>query len=148
MKPFWEIKSLTELDAAEWESLCDGCGRCCLRKLEDPDSGEISYTDVACRLLDTGNCRCRDYPNRHRRIEDCVRLDPNDLAPLAWMPSSCAYRLVAEKKPLPDWHPLVSGSARSVQDAGISVSGRVISEAHVHEDEVEFRIIDWVRTRT
>jgi uncharacterized cysteine cluster protein YcgN (CxxCxxCC family) len=145
-KRFWEDKSLGEMSRDEWESLCDGCGRCCLRKLEDEDTGEIAYTDVSCRLLDTASCRCRNYGRRLDLVEDCVRLTPKRLEQLRWMPSTCAYRLLYEGKPLPDWHPLLSGSATSVHAAGISVRGRATSEEHVHDDAVESRIIHWVRT--
>lgn len=145
-KPFWETKSLADLNRREWESLCDGCGRCCLRKLEDPDSGQIAYTDVACRLLDTGSCRCRNYDRRTELVADCVRLRPGDREQLEWMPSTCAYRLLDAGKPLPDWHPLISGSDRSVHEAGISVRERCVSEEFVHEDEIEFRIVDWIST--
>lgn len=143
-KPFWETKSLTQLSQEEWESLCDGCGRCCLRKLEDPGSGEISYTDVACRLLDSDNCRCRDYERRLDIVKDCVSLQPRNHEQLDWMPSTCAYRLLNAGKPLADWHPLVSGSCQSVHAAGISVRERSVSEEFVHEDEIELRIVDWV----
>ena len=145
-KPFWETKSLGEMTREEWESLCDGCGLCCLRKLEDEESGEIAYTDVACRLLDCETCRCTDYRRRHALVDDCVALTPGDLKPLRWMPSTCAYRLLDEGRGLPDWHPLVTGSDRSVHAAGISVRGRCVSEAHVDEDEIEARVVDWVST--
>jgi uncharacterized cysteine cluster protein YcgN (CxxCxxCC family) len=144
MKPFWERKSLDEMTQREWESLCDGCGRCCLRKLEDEDTGEIAYTDVACRLLDRTSCRCTRYAQRTTLVDDCVALTPDDRLTLGWMPSTCAYRLLDEGKPLPDWHPLVSGSAESVHTAGISVRGRCLSEADVHEDEIPERLIDWI----
>lgn len=146
MKPFWETKSLEEMSQQEWESICDGCGRCCLHKLEDPESGEIAYTDVACRLLDCDTCRCRDYSNRAAMVEDCVRLVPGDRQQLKWMPSTCAYRLLDAGRPLPDWHPLISGSDKSVHDAGISIRSRAVPENQIHEDEIEFRIIDWVDT--
>jgi uncharacterized cysteine cluster protein YcgN (CxxCxxCC family) len=142
-KPFWQTRTLAELSKAEWESLCDGCGRCCLRKLEDSNSGQIAYTDVSCRLLDTDTCRCRNYARRTELVADCVELTPDDLDMLEWMPSTCAYRLLHSGKPLPDWHPLVSGSAESVHAAGIAVTGRCVSEEFVHEEEIEFRIIDW-----
>ncbi|MDP6788561.1 MAG: YcgN family cysteine cluster protein [Rhodospirillales bacterium] len=127
-KPFWRRKSLAEMTPGEWESLCDGCAKCCLHKLEDARSGEISCTNVACRLLDIDTCRCTDYSGRSRLVDDCVRLDPGNVSELTWMPSSCAYRLVAEGKDLPGWHPLVSGDPGSVHRAGRSVKGRVVFE--------------------
>lgn len=136
--PFWKTKSLTQLDAAEWESLCDGCGRCCLIKMEEEDSGEYYFTDVACRLFDAGTCRCKDYENRDSQVPDCVRLTPENAGELGWMPPSCAYRLVAEGKDLPSWHPLVSGSSDSVVEAGASVKGRV------HGLEDSFSLVDLV----
>lgn len=129
--PFWKGKSLAEMTEAEWESLCDGCAKCCLVKLQDDDTGEVAYTRLACRLLDLTSCRCSDYGNRARRVPDCVVLTPERITELAWMPSTCAYRLLAEGKDLPDWHPLVTGNAESVHDAGISVYGRVRSEVGV-----------------
>ena len=141
--PFWERKALREMTAQEWESLCDGCGRCCLLKLLDEDSGRVDYTDVACRLLDVGSCRCVDYPNRRRRVRDCVRLTPEKLEELTWMPSTCAYRLLHEGRPLYWWHPLVSGDPDSVRAAGISVAGRVVSEKQVRDEDLEDHIVDW-----
>nr|WP_084028120.1 YcgN family cysteine cluster protein [Magnetospirillum gryphiswaldense] len=126
--PFWRTKAMSALSRDEWESLCDGCGKCCLHKLEDEDSGEIHFTNVACRLLNVVTCACKDYPNRRDHVPDCVQLDPDKAAELRWLPSTCAYRLVAENKPLPWWHPLVSGNANSVHEAGASVRGRAISE--------------------
>ncbi|MFG1464271.1 YcgN family cysteine cluster protein [Xanthobacter sp. DSM 24535] len=123
--PFWQTTPLARMTAVEWESLCDGCGRCCLVKLEDEDSGEIAYTDVICRLFETHSCRCSDYPNRQEHVSDCVRLTPEAVAELSWLPPTCAYRLLDEGKTLPWWHPLVSGSAETVHDAGISVRGKV-----------------------
>lgn len=127
-EPFWRAKRLEEMNQAEWESLCDGCGKCCLNKLEDIDTGELAYTNVACRLLDLGTCRCTRYADRNRLVPDCVALTPDNVGALVWMPSTCAYRLLAEGKDLPDWHPLVSGDPDSVHRAGISVRGRAISE--------------------
>lgn len=124
-EPFWRVKPLAAMDAAEWESLCDGCGRCCLVKLEDEDTGQVAYTDVACRLLDTATCRCADYENRSAQVADCVRLTPEAVTSLAWLPPTCGYRLVAEGKDLPFWHPLVSGDPASVAAAGIAVAGKV-----------------------
>ena len=142
-EPFWRRKSLAEMTAAEWESLCDGCGKCCLVKLEDADSGDIHHTDVACHLLDLGNCRCGNYPRRKEIVEDCVVLTPDSIGELAWMPSTCAYRLVAEGKDLAWWHPLVSGDPESVHRAGISVRGRAVSERRVPDAELEDHIVEW-----
>jgi uncharacterized protein len=142
-KPFWERKSLGDLTRDEWESLCDGCGKCCLRKLEDADTGEVHYTDVACRLLDTTRCRCRRYADRRDVVADCAALTPDNVTSFAWLPSSCAYRVLAEGKPLEWWHPLVSGDRETVHRAGISIRGRATSETHVQEDDIEQRIVDW-----
>ncbi|MDA0991245.1 MAG: YcgN family cysteine cluster protein [Verrucomicrobia bacterium] len=128
-QPFWQRKRLTEMTDAEWESLCDGCAKCCVHKLEDEDTGEIEYTNLACRLLDLHACRCSDYANRHTLVPACIRLKP-DAIPY-WMPETCAYRLVAEGQDLPDWHPLKTGDKESVHRAGISVRGCVISEAEL-----------------
>lgn len=142
---FWESKTLSELNDEEWEALCDGCARCCLVKLEDVDTGEIHYTDVVCRYLDSRACRCTSYSTRTEAVPDCVRLRPDNLDELEWMPPTCAYRLLHEGKPLADWHPLVSGDPRSVHTAGISVRGRCISEEHVHRDDVIERVIHWAK---
>jgi uncharacterized cysteine cluster protein YcgN (CxxCxxCC family) len=147
-KPFWETKSLAEMSRAEWESLCDGCGRCCLRKLEDEETGAIAYTDVACRLLNRATCRCTRYAQRLTLVEDCVGLAPGDRDKLKWMPSTCAYRLLDAGEPLPDWHPLIAGSDQSVHAAGISVRGRCTSEEFVHDDDIESRIVFWVSAST
>jgi uncharacterized cysteine cluster protein YcgN (CxxCxxCC family) len=142
--PFWRRKSLADMTSGEWESLCDGCGRCCLNKLEDEDTGRIYYTDVGCRLLDGTTCRCKDYDNRSEAVDDCVRLSPDNIAELDWLPPSCAYRLVAHGRDLYWWHPLVSGDPDSVHAAGISVRGRVgISEADLGEEDYEDRIVSW-----
>lgn len=139
--PFWERKTLRQMSPAEWEALCDGCGRCCLHKLEDADTGELWFTDVACRLLDLGSCRCSDYEHRRRQVPDCVRLSPDTVDDLSWLPSTCAYRLLSEGNPLAWWHPLVSGDPDTVHQAGISVRGRVVTETRVKD--LQHRIVDW-----
>ena len=134
-EPFWRSKRLSEMTPKEWESLCDGCGQCCLHKLEDSDTGAIAVTEVACAYLDLETCRCRDYANRSRNVPDCVTLTPGNIANLNWMPETCAYRLLAEGKELAWWHPLVSGDPGTVAAAGISVRGKAISEAEVGDLE-------------
>ncbi|MCV0397652.1 MAG: YcgN family cysteine cluster protein [Rhizobiaceae bacterium] len=139
VQPFWKTKSLEEMSKAEWESLCDGCGKCCLAKLEDEDSGDIHWTSVACRLFDAGLCRCRDYENRRSKVVDCVVLTPEKVRAIKWLPDSCAYRLIAQGKDLADWHPLVSGDPESVHRAGISMRGRVTAlETDMARDEDYF----------
>lgn len=139
--PFWEKKSLSEMSHKEWESLCDGCARCCLLKLEDFDTAEVSYTDIACKLLDIGACHCSDYKNRGQSVPDCVILKPENIEDLKWMPSSCAYRRIAEGKKLSWWHPLISGDNKTVHEAGISVRGKVVTE--LRGDKPENRIVTW-----
>jgi uncharacterized protein len=142
--PFWVTKSLEEMNPQEWESLCDGCGRCCLVKLEDEDDASLYFTDVACRLFDASTCRCSDYTNRATRVPDCVTLTPKEVRSLRWLPPTCAYRLLAEGRELEDWHPLISGDPMSVIKAGISVKGAVYaSEDDVNVDEMKARIRDW-----
>jgi uncharacterized protein len=142
--PFWRTKRLTEMTAAEWESLCDGCGRCCLNKLEEEDTGRIYFTDVGCKLLDAESCRCGDYARRDEKVPDCVRLTPHNVSRLAWLPPTCAYRLVAEKRDLYWWHPLVSGDPHTVHAAGVSVRGKVpLSEEQVPDDQLEDHIVSW-----
>lgn len=148
MTYFWEEKSLAQMSRAEWESLCDGCAKCCLHKFEDETStgpgAEIYYTDVACHLLDLDTCRCGDYPQRVSQVAECLYLTPAALKNAHWLPTSCAYRLLSEGKPLAPWHPLLSGVAESVHRAGISVRGRAVSEDYIHPDDVETRIVHWV----
>lgn len=144
---FWERYPLAALNTAEWEALCDGCGRCCLHKLEYEDSGEIDYTDVACRLLDLSTARCSDYAGRRAQVPDCVQLTPDNLASINWLPATCAYRRLHEGRGLPRWHPLLSGSAETVARAGISVAGRVLPETAVDEDELDEHVIRWIRMR-
>ncbi|AMX03221.1 YcgN family cysteine cluster protein [Microbulbifer thermotolerans] len=143
-KNFWQSKSLGQMSDAEWEALCDRCGRCCLHRLEDEESGEIYSTNVACRLLDTHSCRCRDYAQRKREVPDCIQLRAVSGGGFSWLPATCAYRTLAEGRQLAAWHPLVSGRAESVHEAGISVRGRVISEELVHPDDFEEHIVRWV----
>ena len=141
---FWNTKELSELSTEEWESLCDGCGRCCLQKLEDSDTGQLFYTNLACRLLDQNTCRCRDYPRRLQRVSGCIELRPTAKEQFSWLPHSCAYRRLAERRPLPGWHPLLSGTPESVRDAGISVAGNTVCETGVSPDDIEDYIIDWI----
>ena len=140
---FWRTKTLEEMSRDEWESLCDGCGRCCLLKLEDEDTGEIAYTDIHCRLFDPDTCKCGNYALRKQLVKGCVILTPETIEDdKEWMPSTCAYRLLAEGKDLLSWHPLVSGRAESVEEAGISVRGLTVPEYEVDEEDYEDRIIE------
>ncbi len=139
--PFWKTKRLDEMSEAEWESLCDGCGRCCLHKLRYEQTEALAFTNVACRLLDLGTCRCGDYPNRRERVPDCVQLTPEALREIDWLPPSCAYRRIAEGKDLLWWHPLVSGDPETVHAAGISVRGRAVSEKRA--GPLEHHVVDW-----
>ncbi|MEN3930428.1 YcgN family cysteine cluster protein [Microvirga sp. W0021] len=142
--PFWQRKSLEELNTQEWESLCDGCGKCCLVKLEDEDTDEIYYTDVACTLFNPETCTCRDYTNRQKKVADCVKLTPKAVKTISWLPPSCAYRLVADGKDLPSWHPLVSGNRNGATMAGASVHGKVAGiEDDYTTEELLDRIVEW-----
>jgi uncharacterized protein len=141
---FWKTKTLEEMSSAEWESLCDGCARCCLEKLEDEDTGKIYFTHVSCRLLDAGLCACKDYPNRSAQVPDCVRLTPENVRTINWLPPSCGYRLVAEGRDLYWWHPLVSGDPNTVHEAGVSVRGRVRgTENEIPDADLEDHIVQW-----
>lgn len=141
MKPFWETKTLAEMTETEWESLCDGCGRCCLVVLEDDDEPGAYYeTKVACRLFDAQKRRCTDYPNRHARVPDCVKLTPQNAGALAWLPATCAYRRLARGEGLADWHPLISGDPKTVARAGVAVSKSVRNEDDVDIVDIE----DWM----
>lgn len=140
--PFWKTKRLDEMSRREWESLCDGCGKCCLHKLEDEATGAIAVTDVACAWLDVRTCRCTDYRNRQRNVPDCVKLTPQAIPKLAWLPETCGYRLVHEGKDLEWWHPLVSGDPETVHAAGMSVRGGAVSENAV--DDLEEHVTHWL----
>jgi len=144
MAKFWETKTLTQMTPQEWESLCDGCAKCCLLKLEDEDSGDIAYTRLHCTLLDEGTCRCSDYENRKAKVPDCVILTPKNVSELKWMPRTCSYRLIHEGKPLPDWHHLISGESERVHTGGHSIKGKTVSEDTVFDEEEQMDwIVDW-----
>ena len=132
------------MSSIEWESLCDGCAKCCLHKLEDEDTGDIFFTNVACQLLDLESCQCRDYENRLAKVPDCLKLTPENLSQQDWLPKTCTYRLLHEGKPLPSWHHLVSGNEQSVHLSGMSVRGRVVTEQSVQPDDMEDHIVHWV----
>ncbi len=139
--PFWQTKTLEEMTREEWESLCDGCGRCCLHKLRYDVDNSLGHTNVACRLLDLDACRCTRYDTRHRYVPDCVTLTPAEVRAIDWLPPSCGYRLLAEGKPLQWWHPLVSGSAETVHEAGVSVRGRAVGERAA--GPLDHHLVDW-----
>ena len=143
-KPFWETKTLEQMNVAEWESLCDGCGLCCLIRFEDEDTGEITPTRVSCKLFDAELCRCTDYAGRKRHVPDCIKLTPYNIDELMWMPKSCAYRRLHEGKDLPEWHPLITGDPESTHKAGVSVRGQTVSEASLShaEDAMDFAAPD------
>lgn len=140
---FWETTPFSKLSRKEWEALCDGCGKCCLNKLEDEDTGEVALTCVACRLLDDTTCHCAQYDIRHQFVPECITLDPGTIKDhMYWLPQTCAYRLVYEGRPLYDWHPLVSGSSETVHSAGVSMRGLTYSEYEVADDDWENYIIE------
>lgn len=139
--PFWKTKTLAEMSVEEWESLCDGCGRCCLHKVRYDGSGALGFTNVACRLLNLETAQCSDYTHRRRKVPDCVQLTAADLEEIDWLPPSCAYRLIDEGKPLAWWHPLVSGDPQTVHTAGVSIRGRALSEKRA--GMLEHHLADW-----
>lgn len=139
---FWESKTLAEMTTVEWESLCDNCGKCCLNKLEDEDTGEIAFTSVVCNLIDLETCRCTRYSERCTLVPECIDLKQHDFAEYNWLPATCAYRLLTDGEPLPDWHPLVSGNPESVKDAGVSISSYAVKESQVYD--LEDYIIEWL----
>lgn len=142
-QPFWKTTALSEMSNAQWESLCDGCAKCCLVKLQDPDTDEIAYTNAACKLLDCETCRCKDYENRKSLVPDCVVLTPQNLEDLTWMPSTCAYRKLRDGEELPFWHPLVSGYDASVHEAGVSAKGKAVTEVGIPLEDLHNHIVDW-----
>lgn len=139
---FWKIKKLAEMNAEEWESLCDNCGKCCLHKLEDADTGEIVFTNVACKLINLNTCRCTRYNERTRLVKECLDLKQFDSTQFNWLPSTCAYRLLNDGKELPLWHPLISGSTSSVKRAGVSINSYAIKESAAMN--LEDHIIEWL----
>jgi uncharacterized cysteine cluster protein YcgN (CxxCxxCC family) len=139
---FWKTKKLSEMTTEEWESLCDNCGKCCLHKLEDEDTGKIAFTNVACNLINLKTCRCTRYSERTRLVPECLDLKQHDFAEYTWLPSTCAYRLLSDGKELPAWHPLLSGSVNSVRRAGVSISSYAVKESQV--DDLEDHIIEWL----
>ncbi|MCK9505082.1 MAG: YcgN family cysteine cluster protein [Porticoccaceae bacterium] len=141
---FWETTPLHQMTADEWESVCDGCGKCCLIKLEDDEDGEVYFTDVACQLLDCDSCRCTNYAERLTYVPDCIQLTPEKIGQIPWLPKTCAYRLLYEGRKLPQWHPLISGDPASVHRAGISVRGVVVSETQVKQEHLEDHVIHWI----
>ncbi len=140
---FWKHKKLNEMNRQEWESLCDGCAICCVQKIEDEDTGEIFFTNVACSLLDSESGRCGDYAHRCEKVPTCIQVTPDNAGELNWMPHTCAYRLLAEGRDLPQWHHLVCGDREGVHEAGVSIRGRVISEENVHPDDVANFVVEW-----
>ena len=148
-KPFWQYKRLEQMTVAEWESLCDGCGLCCLVRFEDEDTGEVIPTRVHCKLFDSSRCSCTDYAGRKAQVPDCIKLTPHNIERLAWMPKSCAYRRIYEGRDLADWHPLVSGDPESVHRAGVSIRGQTVCETSLAapEDALDFEAREWNEER-
>ncbi len=139
---FWKTKTLAEMTTAEWESLCDNCGKCCLNKLEDEDTGDIFFTSVVCNLIDLNTCRCTRYAERTTLVPECIDLKQHDFAEYTWLPSTCAYRLLIDGNELPSWHPLITGGPESVKEAGVSISSYAMKESEV--EDLEDHIIEWL----
>lgn len=136
-KPYWKTRTLDEMTNQEWEALCDGCGICCLEKIQYEDTGEVEYTYVACRYLDISACHCRNYENRFRSAVNCAVMTPGNIKQLTWLPATCAYRAVAEGRGLEWWHPLVSNDTQTVHDAGISIRNKAIPGKYIHPKDIE-----------
>jgi len=140
--PFWQTTALDQMSPQQWESLCDGCAQCCAHKLEDQETNEIFYTNVVCQYLDTQQCRCNVYPERQQKVPDCIQITPQNAGTLSWIPDSCAYKRLAKGQSLPDWHPLITGNSDSAILANMSVSGKVISEDDINEEDMEDFIVE------
>ena len=142
--PFWKTKTLEEMTQDEWESLCDGCAKCCLHKLQDEETEEVYYTKVACRYLEEDSCHCSVYQTREQYVPECLWVTPEIARQEQWLPATCAYRLLAQGEDLPHWHPLVAGNDKQMVQVGISIKGRFLSEEFVHPDGLDEHIIHWV----
>lgn len=143
-EPFWKTKSMLDMDSQEWESLCDGCGKCCLQKLQDDEDETVYYTNLACAQLDVSACRCRVYEDRQQHVAECLVLKPEDVAQFDWLPDTCSYRVLRETGDLPNWHPLVTGSDKEMLRQGLSVRHYAVTETSVDEDRWQEHIIRWV----
>jgi len=141
---FWETKQLSEMSSEEWESLCDGCAKCCLNKLEDEDTEEIFFTRVACDLVDLESCRCTKYTERTRLVPECIDLTQHDFSEYTWLPATCAYKLLSDGQPLPPWHPLITGNKESIFEAGVAIRSFAIKESQINMDDLEEHIIEWL----
>ena len=142
--PFWQTKTLSEMSEQEWESLCDGCAQCCQLKYRTGDTNEYVITPVACKFLDLETCRCISYEDRHRLVPDCIEISHENIDSQYWLPDTCAYRLIAEGKPLYDWHPLITGNSDAMKQLNVSVADRVLSERDIHKDDLAVQVMKWV----
>ena len=145
--PFWQAKTLAEMSKQEWESLCDGCAQCCQLKFQAAEDHKFVVMPVVCKLLDLDTRRCESYENRHTLVPDCVHISPDNIESLYWLPETCAYKLVAEGKPLYDWHPLIAGDFQKMEELGISVASRVLSERDIHPEDLAVQVMKWVDNR-